>query len=128
MKDSSHIVYLQDNCLEVHVYRNSSLSVVLAQACSSHCISKTAHQSFPLFQYHQLLIHETYNGEFTANASVFFTSTHATPHTCLISKIKRLSSALENFSQGKKSIAITHFLAKRTQGDSALGPVRVQIY
>lgn len=62
-------------------------------------------------------------GQSTANASIFFTSTHVTPHACLVSKTKRLPSTLEKFSQ-RKNIAIIHFLATHAQGYVALGPVK----
>ena len=113
MKESSHTVYFQDSCLEVHVYGNPLPICASGSSLNYHCVSKSAHKSFPLFQYHQLLIHKTYNGEFTANASFSFLK-HSCHTTYLLNiQNKTVVFCIRDFSQGKKkSIDITHILAK----------------
>lgn len=128
MKESSHTVYFQDSCLEVHVYGNPLPICASGSSLNYHCVSKSAHKSFPLFQYHQLLIHKTYNGEFTANASFSFLK-HSCHTTYLLNiQNKTVVFCIRDFSQGKKKHRHHSYLSQSTQGDPALGPVRVQIY
>lgn len=81
----------------------------------------------PLFQYNQILIQETCNGLSKSNVSISFISTHGmAPYSPPPPELTVFYT--REISQRKKNTAIIHFLAKHTQGNSTLKPVRVQIY
>lgn len=56
-------------------------------------------------------------------------------HSCYTTRLLSIQNKMTVFcireifsKKKKKSMAIIHFLANHTQGNSTLGPVRVQIY